>query len=155
MKTILGARKSWRKRTGFALVASAIISLTGCGDGRPTRVPVSGRVLIDGQPLDSGNIRVHPAANRPASAKIEADGRFTLSTYEFGDGCVLGEHPVTVTSMKMLNANTVRWLAPKKYAGGDTTDLRIDVSEATDSAEINLTWAGGKPFEERLVGGGD
>ena len=28
----------------------------------PTRVPVSGRVLVDGQPLAAGMIRFHPSA---------------------------------------------------------------------------------------------
>ena len=148
-------RKPWRKPATFAFAGLVIALVAGCGDGRPSRVPVSGRVLIDGQPLESGNIRVHAAANRAASGKIEADGRFTLSTYEFGDGVVVGQHPVTVTGSKLLNSQTMRWYAPKKYASGESSGLTLDISEPTDAAEINLSWEGGKPFDERIIGGGD
>jgi hypothetical protein len=148
--------KPWSRRTAGWLVALiGIAPLAGCGDGRPERVPVSGQVLIDGKPLPDGYIRVHPPANRAATAKIGADGRFTLSTYEAGDGCVLGQHPVTVTGTKFINQQTVRWFAPKKYASGLTSGLTLDVSGPTEDAVVSLSWEGGKPFDERIVGGGD
>jgi hypothetical protein len=155
MSTIGETWKPWRARAILAIAPLAVALWSGCGDGRPERVPVSGRVLIDGKPLETGNIRIHPPANRPASAKIQPDGSFTLSTYEFGDGAVTGTHPVTVTSIKMLSANTVRWLAPKKYTSADTSGLQFEITGPTDSAEINLSWEGGKPFDERIAGGGD
>jgi hypothetical protein len=147
--------KPWRKRAAFACAPLVIALVAGCGDGRPTRVPVSGQVLIDGQPLAEGYLRVHPAVNRAATAQIGPDGRFTLSTYDFGDGCVVGQHLVTVTGSKWINRQTVRWFAPKKYASGAKSGLTIDVSGPTDSAVIQLSWEGGKPFDERIVGGGD
>jgi len=128
--------------------------VTGCGDGRPTRVPVSGRVLIDGQPLEHGRIRFYPASNRPASAALGPDGRFSLTTYEFGDGCVQGKHPVSVSGTKLSNPTTQRWYAPKKYAQPSSSGLEFEVTEATDEATIELTWAGGKPFDEKILGGG-
>ena len=48
-----------------------------------------------------------------------------------------------------------RWLAPIKYASTGTSGLEYEVTEATDSAEFNLTWDGGKPFDEKILGGGD
>ena len=147
--------KPWRKRVAFVCASLAVALVAGCGDGRPERVPVSGKVLIDGKPLETGNIRVHASANRAASGKIESDGRFTLSTYEFGDGVVPGNHMVTVTGAKILNAQTMRWVAPKKFADASTSGLTLEVTEPTEEAEINLTWAGGKPFDERIIGGGD
>jgi hypothetical protein len=137
----------------IALLANAL--LAGCGDGRPTRVPVSGRVVIDGKPLNEGNIRFYPAENRVAMAKIQPDGSFKLSTYDFGDGVVTGRHPVSVNASKMVNMQTMRWFAPKKYAGANTSGLEFDVTGPTDAAEIQLSWEGGKPFDERIVGGGD
>jgi hypothetical protein len=146
--------KSWRKQPHVALVLLVALS-SGCGDGRPTRVPISGHVLIDGKPLESGSIMFHAAANRPASAKIEPDGHFILSTYDFGDGCVLGNHSISVIGNKLINRQTVRWFAPKKYANAATSGLTFEVAEPTDSAEIKLTWAGKKPFDEQIVGGGE
>lgn len=150
------AVQTWRPRRGRAYDAIAwLLIVAGCGDGRPARVPVSGRVLIDGKPLSAGNIRVYPAANRAATAKIEPDGRFTLSTYEFGDGCVIGVHPVSVMGSTLLNARTMRWFAPKKYASAQTSGLVLDVKDPTDSAQIQLNWDGGKQFDEVIVGGGE
>jgi hypothetical protein len=64
-------------------------------------------------------------------------------------------HPVSVVSTKTLNASTVRWLAPKKYTSGATSGITYDVTGPTEEAVINLSWEGGKPFDERLAGGGD
>jgi hypothetical protein len=139
----------------MVLAGLMLAGVVGCGDGRPTRVKVAGRVTIDGQPLTAGNIRFYPAANRAATAAIQPDGRFTLSTYDFGDGCVVGKHPVSVMGSKLLNPKTMRWLAPKKYANAATSGLEFEVTEATDSAEIQLRWDGGKPFDEIILGGGE
>jgi hypothetical protein len=155
MRKIYCQWKPWRMRAAVALALLAIALIGGCNDGRPTRVPVSGLVLIDGKPLESGSIRLYPAHHRAASARIRSDGRFALSTYELGDGCVVGQHPVAIMGSKLLNKQTMRWFAPKKYASADTSGIVLDVTEPTDSIEIQLTWDGGKPFNERILGGGN
>jgi hypothetical protein len=141
---------AWQATSVLVLATAALTS--GCSDGRPARVPVAGRVTIDGQPLAAGNIRFHCSDHRAASAKINPDGTFKLSTYEFGDGVVPGSHMVSVNGSKLVNPRTVRWLAPKKYASADTSQLVYDVSGPTDQATIELSWNGGKPFDERIVG---
>jgi hypothetical protein len=134
---------------------STMMVFAGCSDGRPGRVPVAGRVLVDGKPLEAGNIRFHSKDHRAATAKINADGSFKLSTYEFGDGCVTGAHPVSIDSSKVVNRRTLRWLAPKKYASAATSELVFDVQGPIDDAEIQLSWDGGKPFDEKILGSGD
>ncbi|NLE38063.1 MAG: sulfatase, partial [Pirellulaceae bacterium] len=47
---------------------------------RTTVVPVSGQVSIDGKPLPHGCVRFLPEHGRPASAEIQSDGRYTLTT---------------------------------------------------------------------------
>ena len=141
-----------------ALASWAVLPLAmacGCGDARPERVPVSGRVLIDGQPLEFGTVRFISPKHRPAGAKLEKGGQFSLSTYELGDGCVLGEHAVTVMGMEQVNKRTRRWHAPKKYCAPSTSELTANITEETDALEFNLTWEGKKPFDERVGGGGD
>ena len=50
--------------SAWLLPALAMVcSMAGCGDGRPTRVPVSGQVLIDGAPLTHGYVRFTPAGD--------------------------------------------------------------------------------------------
>lgn len=147
------AASSFQPICTFTLLIAT--TLAGCGDGRPERVPVSGRVLIDGKPLEGGSIRFYPGDHRAASSSIGPDGTFALSTYERGDGCVTGVHPVSVNASKLLNPRTLRWNAPKKYHSPFTSGITFDVNEPTESAEINLSWDGAKPFNEQILGGGD
>jgi len=127
-----------------------MIAAPGCGDGRPQRVPISGQVFIDGKPLTMGIISLIPDNARPASATIGPDGRFTLKTFEPGDGAVLGTHPVAIRANELVGPSTLKWYAPKKYADETTSGLTATIAGPTDSLVINLTWAGGKPFLEQL-----
>jgi len=138
----------------FLVAAMAVVVVTaGCGDGRPTRVPVSGQVLIDGKPLDYGFIRLMPQGARPATAQIGPDGRFVLKTFDNGDGVVLGSHPVVVLAAETLSPTKQCWHAPKKYADAATSGLTAKIDGPTDSLVINLSWEGGKPFVETIQGG--
>ncbi len=123
--------------------------LVGCGDGRPGRVPVSGQVLIDGKPLTYGYIEFITAGARPAGGRLDEEGRFTLSCYEKNDGIIPGNYQVEVNASEGLSNNRKRWHAPKKYFSKDHSGLNQEVTEATNSMVIELTWDGGKPFVER------
>lgn len=125
----------------------------GCGDGRPQRVPAGGQVLIDGKPLTFGFVRFDPENGRPATGQIGSDGRFVLTTFDDQDGAVMGTHKVSVMAAETINSNNKRWHAPKKYISPNTSGLTTTVDGPTDSLTIELTWAGGRPFVERLTGG--
>jgi hypothetical protein len=134
---------------GLALLLSC---QAGCGDGRPQRVAVSGRVLIDGRPLEVGFIRVVPQTGRAATGVLGADGSFKLKTYEDDDGCVVGIHPLEVCASKNLGETAIQWFAPKKYAAIATSGLKIEVHGPRHDVEIHLTWKGSghdKPFVEK------
>jgi len=130
--------------------AMLLFAMSGCGDGRPSRVPVSGQVLIDGKPLTGGTLQVIPEGDRAAYGDIGPDGRFKLSTFTDNDGCVLGKHKVVVVSREIINAGSQRWLAPKKYSSFEESGLNVDITGPTEDLKIDLTWDGGKPFVENL-----
>lgn len=142
-------------RSKIVLLALAGASLAGCDDGRPTRVPISGQVLIDGKPLTLGFIRFIAEKQRPASSEIGPDGRFTLGTYGKDDGVVLGTHKVTISACEVLGPRRQRWLAPKRYARPNSTDQEVKIDGPTDDLVIELTWDGGKPFVERSGDAGE
>ena len=121
--------------------------VAGCGDGRPARVPVSGQVLIDGRPLTSGYIRIVPSDARPATGTIDDEGRFTLTTFDEGDGCVPGTHGVEVTATEMVDQNRVRRLVPEKYAKASTSGLSVTIDGPNDSLVIELSLEGQRPVE--------
>jgi len=132
----------------------ALLVMTGCGDGRPTRVPVAGRVIIDGKPLNQGAIRVLPVDARQASSTIGPDGAFKLTTFTPGDGCVKGTHRVEIIASEIKGSNRVG-LVPAKYRDARTSDLSLTVSGPTTDALIELKWNGEAPSLEPLNATGD
>ena len=122
---------------GFALLLALLLVLSGCS-GRPQRVPVSGKVLLDGKPVTGGTIRVVPRDNRRAEGRIDAQGRFTLTTFDESDGCVKGTHAVEVLGAEKLPNGQVRWLVPLKYQQISTSGLTVDITGPTDRLLIEL-----------------
>jgi hypothetical protein len=81
----------------FALVAGLAL-FGGCNNnGRPKRFQVSGVVIYHGKPLESAQVTFYPTGARPACGTTDANGRFTLLTFNPDDGAVLGTHVVCVT----------------------------------------------------------
>lgn len=81
----------------YRSTAVLAVILLGCGESRLQ--PASGRVLIDGQPLNVGygEIMFYPSGGgRPAVATIGPAGNFTLSFSEEGDGLPEGEYKVVI-----------------------------------------------------------
>ena len=116
-----------------------LVLLAGCDD-RPTRVPVSGIVTIDGQPLDRGNIKFVPQNGRPSAGKIGEDGRFTLTCYDGNDGVLLGTHRVQVAANRIISDSKIEWFAPPKYADFRTSEISVEVTEPVDDLKIELAW---------------
>jgi hypothetical protein len=114
-------------------------------------VPVSGRVTIDGQPVTNGSVSFRPLHGRPASGKLNDQGRFTLKTFEPGDGCIPGKHDVTIHSTDLLSRTQLRWNVPKKYQSSSTTDITVTVEGPKDDLEIQLTWGGQKGPELETI----
>ncbi|MEX0642715.1 MAG: hypothetical protein WD468_08450 [Pirellulales bacterium] len=126
--------------------------MAGCDDVRPQRVPVSGQVLIDGQPLKYGYVRFVPKGARASGGQIDHEGRFKLGCFTSDDGAVIGAHRVEVNAGEKLGETKVRWHAPKKYSEYSSSGLAQPITEATDSLVIPLEWNGGKPFVEVVEG---
>jgi hypothetical protein len=121
------------------LVLLLPVVLVGCDD-RPTRVPVSGIVTIDGQPLDRGNIKFVPKEGRPSAGSIGADGRFTLTCYDGNDGALLGTHRVQVAANRIISDSKIEWFAPPKYADFRTSEISVEVTVPVEDVKIELHW---------------
>jgi len=120
------------------------VALAGCGDGRPTRVPVAGIVLIDGEPLKSGNIKFVPKNGRPSSSKIGEDGSFSLTCYDGNDGALLGTHRVQISSNRIISDSKIEWFAPREYADFRTSGIEVDVTKPVEDLKIDLSWGARK-----------
>ncbi len=133
----------------FALGLLAIGVATGCSEARPERVPISGVVLIDGQPMPDCYIQFVPSNGRASRGHTDSEGRFSLTCYEDQDGVLLGAQRVSVTAFKEINGETIQWNLPKKYMDHKTSNIRFEIDEPNDNLKIELTWDGDKPFVER------
>jgi hypothetical protein len=106
-------------------------------------------VSIDGKPLTKGAISFIPAKGRQASGAIDSEGRYVLTCFEKGDGAILGEYQVTVNGVEYVTETLMKWHAPKKYGNVATSGLAATVNGPRDDLNFELTWDGGKPFEEK------
>lgn len=124
----------------WCLGVSIIVAMVGgCGQQRPRRVPVSGRVLLDGKPLTFGVVRFLPPESRPSTGKLDDHGRFALSCFEPGDGAVPGTHAVEVIAGENLSETECRWHAPARYARWDTSGLVQEVTGPATDVVIELS----------------
>jgi hypothetical protein len=142
----------------WAPVIFASVLQAGCDDGRIARVPVSGKVLIDGRPATIGSVRFYPQSGqgRPSSGTIQPDGSFSLFTFEENDGIPPGVYDVTVSAIEIYgNDDKMRYHLPKKYTNRRDSGITKSIEGATDSMLIELTWGGEKPetFEGRARDG--
>jgi hypothetical protein len=81
---------------GF-LAAVALVLAVGCGESRQATAPVSGTVTYKGAPVEGATVAfVSTTGAESATGMTDAAGRYTLSTFEKGDGAMLGEFKVRV-----------------------------------------------------------
>lgn len=80
----------------FSLLMLIVMSV-GCG-GASLTVPVSGTILLDGQPLKNASLHFVPqTGGRDATSTSDESGKFVMSTFEPRDGVVKGNYKVVVT----------------------------------------------------------
>lgn len=120
---------------------AVLILLDGCKKGPPI-VPISGKITIDGKALTTGMITVYQKKFRPATAMIEKDGSFTFKTIQNGDGCLLGEHPITVFSNRNVGETKSEHFIPEEYGNIDRSNAKIKIDGPNADLKINLTWRG-------------
>ncbi len=86
----------------FAVCSLLVSSLLGCGPTSKT-VPIRGQVTYQGKPLSQGTIMYVPrdrAAGRQARGEIKSDGSFELTTFQPGDGALIGDYDIAIVSLK-------------------------------------------------------
>jgi hypothetical protein len=83
------------------LVLIGLTLLSGCGgDGKIARYPVAGTVLVDGKPAEGVVIVFCPVSGTDEFMKerpfgtTDAEGKFTLMTFDPDDGAPAGDYKV-------------------------------------------------------------
>jgi hypothetical protein len=84
------------------LVGLVVLLVGGCGDGKITRYPVSGTVLVNGQPAEGAQIVFCPVSPGPELENFrpagftDSAGKFSLTTIDSTDGAPAGQYKVLV-----------------------------------------------------------
>jgi hypothetical protein len=130
-----GSRRVWLG----TVLACACITQLGCsgGDTIPT-YPVSGRVLVGGEPAAGAFVVFHPTGEavpdqvRP-TAQVQADGSFALATNDAADGAPAGEYAVTIEWYKLVQkggeAQAGPNVVPPPYARPESTPIKVTIVE--------------------------
>ena len=141
----------------FATGLGLACSIGGCS-GDPTMpklVKVHGKVSYNGKPLDGGRVVFTPAAGKGgetgqgASGEIDTNGTYEMTTFNTGDGAILGQHVVTVVAREKrelpkpdsdshIKYELPKSLTPLKYATADKSPLRCTVVEGMPPFDIEL-----------------
>lgn len=123
----------------WLLVVTAAL-LSGCGgDDTPPLGEVTGKVTLDGAPLDGVIVVFKPEVGRVATGTTNADGTYELEYAYQVPGCKVGpckvnmEWPLGTTKAKALDA---------KYTSA--SELNADVKEGDNTFNFDLKSPGGK-----------
>ena len=143
---------------GLLLLYSALLfQVAGCGDGRGVRIPVSGKVTIDGNPVAFGSVTFMPVTGvkprRPGGGSIESDGTFQISSFTPKDGLYEGEYRVMILAIEPINDLSQRWHAPQKYSSIKTSGLKAEITGSKTEVNFELSWEGSEhsePFVEKF-----
>ena len=99
----------WTMSAAVACGLTCLVACTGCGDGKIARYPVTGTVLVNGQPAE-GVLVVFCPTEGPEEVQRErpfgntdASGKFELTTFTPQDGAPAGQYKVMA-----------RWAAPTR-----------------------------------------
>jgi hypothetical protein len=128
------------------LLSLLLVFLSGCGSDQIQTAPAGGSVSFESKPITGGTITFSPinddGTNRdgkPAIGIVGTDGKFTLKTYEEGDGAILGKHRIIYTppeggeseeDIPATDASGKEIGAPKKKETGIEQDLEVPESSS-------------------------
>jgi hypothetical protein len=81
----------------WPFLAFVFLSLAaGCSSSGPHVVKVSGTVTRGGQPVNNLFLNFYPEHGRPSWGVTDADGHYTLTYLNAGDGAITGTHKIWV-----------------------------------------------------------
>lgn len=120
--------------------------LTGCGDGKIARYPVSGTVMVKGQPYEGARVFLFPIGGDEAFQRerpfgvTDANGRFELTTFQKGDGAPAGEYTAIFRNSSPSNAEQAKAWArrpkiAKQYGKPELSPVKVTIT--TDSNELD------------------
>ncbi len=121
------------KPAQFALpLLVCIVTLTGCGKGVPSAV--SGKVLLDGQPLAGASVQLIASGNDVLgmySQTTDSAGNFRISEKGSSNNPIKpGSYVVLVSKTEMPAMGQVNELVPVIYMDRTKSPLKVEITNA-------------------------
>jgi hypothetical protein len=133
----------------FILVACLFCSCSSKPDYGKETFPVTGTVFVDGEAAAELGVTLHNvkgmATDVPtfSATTTKADGTFSVSTFEEGDGVPAGEYVVTFVwgKLSMISMSYEGDRLKGKYNDPSKSEFKLTVIEGqpTDMGRIDLT----------------
>jgi hypothetical protein len=134
----IGSSMTGRRWTRCLAGAILLVTIAGCARSNPHCIAVSGQVTYQGKQVKAGMIaftRLEQAAGgglvRPATADLQADGSYAMTTFREGDGALPGEYAVSIVSFdysgKRDESQRLPSMIPAKYGSPETSGLNVRV----------------------------
>lgn len=138
----------------FALVACfGLLTMSGCGGGNSDVAPVTGKVTVDGEPINYALVTFMPTQGRASGGFTDSDGVYTLDYVVGEKGALIGQHRVYIRTRvakepsygeeSSVEKDPVRKtgrkeLLPKKYCDRDATELTATVEKGSNTIDFDL-----------------
>ena len=124
-----------------------LICLIGCRGGDSNVGLVTGKVMVDGEPIEKALVSFSPTSGRGSMAYTDENGVYELAYTRDQMGAVIGKHKVTVETKrdgytdydnggKKVKAR--KEILPKKYTDFKTTELKADVKQGDNKFDFDL-----------------
>lgn len=127
-----------------------LVLVAGCGgNDAPPLSKISGKVISSGKPLTHGMVSFASEEGFGASASIDEQGNYTLSS-QYGSGIPVGTYSVTVTPPPREEvdmgdgppspaARNQYPEIPMKYRDFSTSGLQFTVEQGRQTFDLNLS----------------
>jgi hypothetical protein len=129
----------------YALSLTLLLAITGCGE---PKIPVSGSVLYNSQPLPNVNVVMIRTDGKVASAVTDSSGNFaSVTTDAPGDGALVGEYKVGITPVSTAPdeqgsadayAIPTKSPIPQSYMSADSSGLKVVVESGMAPVKLEL-----------------
>lgn len=148
----------------FSLVLLvATCTFVGCGgadtSGQQPVFSVSGTVTMFGAPLADATIAFAPQADQPtAIGRTDKEGKFQLTTYEYGDGAAAGAFNVVLSKSAPSKADSSSDDDGHDMVDNDDDGHSAEAAESGDKSELipqQYTSSTDTPFHADVKTDGD
>ncbi len=139
-----------RRSVGVRWACSLLVclALAGCGDGKDflKTYPAAGKAAFRGKPMQHARISLFTVAEDEKlkkivpSGEVDADGTFTLTTYQYDDGAPAGEYKAIIVwpNGPEGQSESPGFIADQlqgRYSNAQTSTFRVTIKEGSNELQ--------------------